>query len=296
MIVMIVMLVSGLGYSYHHLSSSSSSRSISSRIASYSRSSSCRGIACSSSISSRNSINSISRSRVSISMRSSQYQSQSALHAMFETSSPQASETTSLNSLNRLVVRTNWISWWFQIILSVISGVILTFANTVRKGGGIQSLWGSGFAFSTIGVILSFVNAIWTWNFTRLSRRISLKKIDDIKIKPTIIKYCQISVFLSLIGMLITLIGAEQIVGTLASKVLSVNSGFAVPMLSSGLTSPNTLQALDIFLVQANTNVLVAHFVPLLTNIWLQTQVTPSVPTTTSVPTSSSSSSSPNET
>jgi hypothetical protein len=215
---------------------------------------------------------------------------------MFESSSsPLVSETTSLNSLNRLVVRANWISWWFQIVLSVISGVILTFANTVRKGGGIQSLWGSGFAFSTIGVILSFVNAIWTWNFTRLSRRISLKKINDDRIKPTITKYCQISVVVSLIGMLITLIGAEQIVGTLASKVLSVNSGFAVPMLtSSGLASSSTLQALDIFLVQANTNVLVAHFVPLLTNIWLQTQVTPS--SSSPIPTTTTSSSSSNET
>ena len=204
-------------------------------------------------------------------------ESQSALHAMFASpsQSPSSPHISDISSLNKLVVRSNWISWWFQIVLSVISGVILTFANTVRRGGGIQSVWGSGFAFSTIGVVVSFVNAIWTWNFTRLSRRIAFKKIDDSKVKPTIIKYCHISVFLSLLGMLITLIGAEQIVGTLASKVLSVSSGL-VPILSTGLTSPNTLQALDIFLVQANTNVLVAHFVPLLVNIWLQTQVSPS--------------------
>ena len=35
----------------------------------------------------------------------------------------------------------------------------------------------------------------------------------------------------------------------------------------------NSLQALDIFLVQANTNVLVAQFVPLVVSLFLQTQI-----------------------
>jgi Protein of unknown function (DUF3611) len=35
----------------------------------------------------------------------------------------------------------------------------------------------------------------------------------------------------------------------------------------------NALQALDIFLVQANTNVLVAQFVPLVFSLFLQTQI-----------------------
>ena len=37
--------------------------------------------------------------------------------------------------------------------------------------------------------------------------------------------------------------------------------------------SVSALQALDIFLVQANTNVLVAQFVPLVCNLFLQTQI-----------------------
>jgi hypothetical protein len=37
-----------------------------------------------------------------------------------------------LVSLTRLVNRVSWLSWWTQITLSIISGVILTFAGTVR--------------------------------------------------------------------------------------------------------------------------------------------------------------------
>ena len=150
----------------------------------------------------------------------------------------------------------------------------MTFANTVRKGGSAYSLWSSGFAFSGIGAISALVNAIWTWNMTRMSRRIARKKIEDSRVIPTLKRLSQVSVTISLLGMLVTLFAAEQIVGTLASKVLS--SQGLVPTLAIG-TQLNQIQALDIFLVQANTNILVSHYVPLVSFLWLQTQL-PSAP------------------
>ena len=167
--------------------------------------------------------------------------------------------------------RCSWISWWVQIILSVISGVILTFANSVRVNSdkGILALWTSGFAFSAAGVFISLLSSIWTWNMTRISKRISKKKMNKNVILPTLKKYSKISVVLSLIGMFITLLGAEQIVGTLASKVLSSPNYF--PQFTS--TTPQGVQALDIFLVQANTNVLVSHFASLVCYLYVQTQL-----------------------
>ena len=83
-------------------------------------------------------------------------------------------------------------------------------------------------------------------------------------------KYFRMSVTLSFIGSLITLIGAEQIVGTLASKVLS-NQGLQSVL--GGVNPQNVLQAVDIFLVQANTNTIVSHFAPLLSYVWLLDQL-----------------------
>ena len=71
--------------------------------------------------------------------------------------------------------------------------------------------------------------------------------------------------------MLTVLLGAEQIVGVLASKVLN-SQGFGSTLITN-INSQHTLQALDIFLVQANTNVLVAHFAPLLLFLFTQTQL-----------------------
>jgi hypothetical protein len=69
--------------------------------------------------------------------------------------------------------------------------------------------------------------------------------------------------------MLVTLLGAEQIVGTLAAKVLSTQG---LQPLIGVINQQNTLQALDIFLVQSNTNTLVAHFAPLVCFLLLQIQ------------------------
>ena len=70
--------------------------------------------------------------------------------------STNAREEKSIEDLNRVVSRSYWVSWWIQIILSVISAVILTFANTVRRDSGFQSpsIWSSGFAFSSFGVLI----------------------------------------------------------------------------------------------------------------------------------------------
>ena len=179
--------------------------------------------------------------------------------------------TVSITNLNRLFIRCSWISWWIQIVLSVIAGVILTFANTVRKGGTYFSFWSAGFALSSIGVGFSFLNCLWTWNITRLARRVANKSIERIKIIPTYRNYLRFSVSLSLLGMLMSLLGAEQIVGGLATKVL--NSQGVGATIIANINSQNSLQALDIFLVQANTNALVAHFAPLLIFLCLQTQI-----------------------
>jgi len=156
----------------------------------------------------------------------------------------------------------------------VISSVILVFANTVRQAGGRQSVWSSGFSFSVVGVVICLFNSFWTWNAGRLSARVASRKVPDDVVFPTMRRYCKVSVILALVGMLVTLVSAEMIVGNLVSKtLLSSQVVGVVPVLSSAGVAQNTLQALDIFLVQANTNALVAHFAPLVCYLFLQTQI-----------------------
>ena len=214
--------------------------------------------------------------------------SRSALHTQFEDKNDMSvgsEQVSSVRSVNQLFSRCTWISWWVQLVLSVISSVILVFANTVRQAGMKQSLWASGFSFSVIGVMICLLNSFWTWNTARLSRRITARKIPESSIFPTMRRYCQISVVIALIGMFITIISAEMIVGNLVSKtLLSSQVVGVVPVLSANGVAQNTLQALDIFLVQANTNALVAHFSPLVCYLFLQTQIPRQIRETTTLP------------
>eukprot|EP01031_Cornospumella_fuschlensis_P030856 gene30856-37287_t len=178
-------------------------------------------------------------------------------------------ETNRSLGLVRLYYRSSWISWWVQVVLTVVASVILTFANTVRQVASKDgSIWMNGFAFSVVSAIFSGASVFWTWNTARSCLRLS--RVDSRKTSSILRKYCQTAVGLSLAGIFANIIGAEQIAGTLASKVLS--SQTLGGLLATNQIA-NSFQPLDIFLVQANTNVLVSHFASLLCYILLQTQL-----------------------
>jgi len=169
--------------------------------------------------------------------------------------------------------RAYWTSWWAQVILTVISSVTLLFARSVMNavktnssGQTVQTAPG-GFFFAGSGIALSYLSIIWTWGGTRLSRRLrrnSTKPYSRIKAANTIRRAVTIGAALNLLGMLVTLIGAEQIVGLLSAKILTMQgvTPFGGGVGSLGLTT-QSIQPLDILIVQANTNTLLSHFLSL---------------------------------
>lgn len=180
-----------------------------------------------------------------------------------------------LRSTLRNYYRSSWFTWWAQIILSVVSGAIITFANVVRQiNTKDYSIWLSGFALSGVGVFLALLSSLWTWNATTLCRRIWSKKVDNAKIVPSLRRSAKTAVGISLVGMLVTLIAAEQIVGTLFSKILASQAFNGLLFNAQAVNSlTNAFQPIDIFLVQANTNCLVSHFVSLFSYTILQLQL-----------------------
>jgi hypothetical protein len=158
--------------------------------------------------------------------------------------------------------RVNWISWWSQVILSVISTVTLLFAKSVLKNGADKSSVAGGFFFAGSGVALSFLSIVWTWGGARLSKRLLKTDYSRIKAANVIRRTITIGSVVNLFGMFVTLIGAQQIVGILASKLLTMQ-GVTPFGMNAAAVSVQTLQPLDILIVQANTNTLLSHFVSL---------------------------------
>jgi hypothetical protein len=162
-----------------------------------------------------------------------------------------------------------WISFWVQAILALVSGAALGFAVvSLSFRGGTETSGspgtGSGLFLAVCGLIALCVGAYWAFRYTRLSRRL---RSPDSRGRPKpgdVIQALRIGLTINLVGMLLTLLGAEAIVGSLLARTFSQSGA----IYEFG-RNPQFIQAADIFIVQANTNTVLAHFVGVVASLWL---------------------------
>jgi hypothetical protein len=165
--------------------------------------------------------------------------------------------------------------------LTTISAVIFTFARNVagRYGdiatppsmGGMAGGSSTRFLLAGSGIVLSIVSLVWTWgNGARLSKRLSRRPCTLIQAAHMLRRAIRIGVLLNLIGLAVTLVAAEEIVGSLAIKVLTNQR---VPTPGAYMAPMEGLQPLDILIVQAITNTLLSHFCSLVGLLFLTDRV-----------------------
>ena len=83
------------------------------------------------------------------------------------------------------------------------------------------------------------------------------------------VKTLQLALIVNLVGMLLTLLGAQAIVGSLVVKAVSSQA-----ITTLGAVDPNRISGQDMLVVQANNNTITAHFVGLVGSIWLLNRIT----------------------
>lgn len=131
----------------------------------------------------------------------------------------------------------------------------------------------SKFFLPGVGVVVSTMSIIWTWGQRRLAnrfiRRTGTSRVEAANLLRRVIK---VGVTLNLIGLLTSVLGAQYIVGTLVAKSMQSFGGFG-GFGGGGVIASQTLQPLDVLVVQANTNVLSSHFVSLACLLWLTRMV-----------------------
>uniref|UniRef100_A0A7S3XU13 Uncharacterized protein n=1 Tax=Heterosigma akashiwo TaxID=2829 RepID=A0A7S3XU13_HETAK len=169
-----------------------------------------------------------------------------------------------------------WTSWWAQVILSTVAGVILFFASAITDPR--VNMFMNGTLLAGCGVFFGLVSTFWTWGYASAAKRWKRPGADLEKLQRAMLRRLQFGQFVNILGMAVALTGAEQIVGTLVAKVLSAQGlspflGGAAVGYAAGqpLVLPQgAVQALDIFVVQANTNSVVSHLCGLLTVLYLR--------------------------
>ncbi len=165
--------------------------------------------------------------------------------------------------------RVGWICFWVQLVLAVISGVILLFAIASSSGQGGNPGTGGGLLFALGGLLVLGFSAYRSFYHTRLAQQLRAPGPARPSRAETV-KQMRMSLISNLVGMLLTLLGAEAINGILLAKAVRQPTLFLNP---TAVRLEDFIQPLDIFVVLANTHTIVAHFVGIVAAIWLIEQI-----------------------
>ncbi|WP_414562099.1 MULTISPECIES: DUF3611 family protein [unclassified Anabaena] len=185
--------------------------------------------------------------------------------------SEERSLATSLHKLHKIantIRLTGWITLWLQLALALVSGITLLFAATGRDAAEQPNPGlGVGIFWAVCGILILLFSVFWDFRYTRIGRRLDNPNPTLHPSKADTIRAIRLGIIVSLVGILITIVGASISVSVLVAKAVSQPPGVAI-------TDPNKIiRALDVFIVVANLNAIGAHFVGTVASIWLLEKV-----------------------
>jgi Protein of unknown function (DUF3611) len=182
------------------------------------------------------------------------------------------SSSSALQEIAQAFRLTGWISFWAQLVLGVIASVILGFASLSRDTADQRTV-GTGLGiFFAVGAVIALAGSVfWAFRYTRIAKQLQSSNPNNRPRKAETIQILRMGLIVNLVGLLLALVAAEAIVGALLTKALTLpQAGSGVFQIDPG----RIIRPLDIFVVQANTQTLVAHFAGIVASIWLLNRVT----------------------
>lgn len=188
--------------------------------------------------------------------------------------SDSSSPNSALQQISLAFRLAGWASFWTQLVLGVVSTLILLSASFSRETGPQAERSGGtglGIVLAVSGVVTLGLGVYLAFRYTRISKRLQSSNPTNRPRKADTIQILRLGLVVNLVGMLVAIIGAQAIAGTLILRSLSLpQSG-----LGAALYNPQQLiRPLDIFVVQANTNTVAAHFAGLVATLFLLNRVT----------------------
>lgn len=170
-----------------------------------------------------------------------------------------------LQQIARTFRRIGWSSFWTQLVLAVVSTIILLFAGLLPRGtNSVSPATGSGVIVTIIGIlVLGYNMYLSLFCYIPIGRKLEGNPANRPK-KSETIQIIRKGLYASSAGILISLIGAQATVGLLAAKAFSQGVGGFV-----NTDASKFIQPLDILVVQASVNVILAQFVAIAAALWL---------------------------
>jgi Protein of unknown function (DUF3611) len=176
------------------------------------------------------------------------------------------SPSTNVQQIAKTFRQTGWISFWVQLVLAVVSSIILLFAIALsgQSQGSSAPSTGIGVAVTLMGIGVLGFNMYWALSrYVAIGKKLGGNPVTRPK-KADTIQAIRTGLIASLAGILLSLVGAQATVGLLAAKAFSQGVGGFV-----NTDASKFIQPLDVLVVQASTNVILAQFAGIVAALWL---------------------------
>lgn len=202
---------------------------------------------------------------------------QNPLSVRMSATSGTSAGSQSYKPASRAFWRIGWLTWWIQLILTVISAVIIVFALAFPAVDIRTSASSVGFVLTTVAIIIAFVSLICTFGYTRLSVWLNSSSASELQSKASykISNRLRVGISVALLGLAIATLGLQAIVGTLLARVLSAGisaNSFKQSNPASNAISSSLVQPIDVLVVQASANVILALLVVVSSSLWFRRQ------------------------
>lgn len=181
--------------------------------------------------------------------------------------SPPMSKSARLRRVANTLRWAGLAGFWVQVFFGVVSTVTLALAITNRSVRGNAGIGLSLFC-AVCGLICLLVGISISFRYSKMARQFATPNTSPPK-RSTTVKTVQIAIITSLVGTLITIIGAETIAGIVLSKTLA----FDPARVFNNQSNTEFVNSLDVFIIQACINIIFAHFSGLVSSLWVFTRI-----------------------
>ncbi|MGC1309580.1 MAG: DUF3611 family protein [Phormidesmis sp.] len=158
-----------------------------------------------------------------------------------------------------------WVGFWAQIVVGVISSMMFVIF-LMRPATAVTSSKAGLGIFIAPALVVVFIGAFWGFRYTRFAQKMRTSN-PDLRPKPKdAVRVVRIGLIISLVGMALSIMGAEASIAALLERTLS--QGPVVMGLPGNVSAFITTG--DILPLFSVVNAMFTHFIGLCVSLWLE--------------------------
>ncbi|NEP71760.1 MAG: DUF3611 family protein [Okeania sp. SIO2G4] len=159
-----------------------------------------------------------------------------------------------------------WTCFWSQLALGVISGFMFLFAAFILPNQMDEAGAGGSLFFPICGLVVLGFSIFLSFRYTRLARKLRAPTDSSRPSRADTTQQVKRTLITNLVGITLTLLGAEAIGGILLGESL---------VMGASMFNSTELEKFtpDIIILLGNTHIIVAHFIGIVVGLFLLDRV-----------------------